>query len=154
VPALAHEADRLDARVGERRQAGIIGRAAPRAVRHAEGGEACAPERRRIGEEGVVGRVGAGPAALDVVDAETVERLRDRPLVLDAEIDALRLRAVAQRAVVKMDAPVVHGPVLPRRGAARQPPELWGTTHPAVADRRTIASSDALCQGLTDMLWR
>ena len=36
-------------------------------------------ELRRIGEEGVVGRIGAGPAALDVVDAEPVERRARSP---------------------------------------------------------------------------
>ena len=35
-------------------------------------------ELRRVGEERVVGRIGAGPAALDVVDAELVQLARDR----------------------------------------------------------------------------
>ena len=34
-------------------------------------------ERRRLGEERVVGRIGAGPAALDIVDAEQVQLARD-----------------------------------------------------------------------------
>ena len=61
-------------------------------------------KRRRVGEEGGVGRIGAGPAAFDIVDAERVERQRDRALVLDREVDALRLRAVAQRGVEQIDA--------------------------------------------------
>jgi hypothetical protein len=54
--------------------------------------------RRRIGEEGVVGRVGARPAALDIVDAQLVQFARNGHLVRHREIDALRLRSVAQRA--------------------------------------------------------
>ena len=42
-------------------------------------------QRGRLGEEGGVGRVGAGPAALDIVDAERVQRLRDLALVLARE---------------------------------------------------------------------
>ena len=40
------------------------------------------PELRRIGEERVVGRIGPGPAALDIVDAERVQLARDPQLVL------------------------------------------------------------------------
>ena len=68
--------------------------------------------RRRALEEGVVGRVGAGPAALDIVDAEPVELAGDRRLVGGPEIDALRLRPVAQRRVVEIDAVAGHRVVL------------------------------------------
>src|SRR5690606_16798060 len=54
-------------------------------------------------EEGRVGRVSARIAALDIVDAELVEHGRDRDLVLDGEVDAWRLLAVAQRRVEKKD---------------------------------------------------
>ena len=53
-------------------------------------------ERRRLAEELGVGDVGAGIAALDVVDAELVQHGGDAPLVLEREVDARRLRAVAQ----------------------------------------------------------
>ena len=48
-------------------------------------------------------RVRAGPAALDVVDAEGVEPLGDPQLVGDREGDAFALRAVAQGRVVDFD---------------------------------------------------
>ncbi len=51
-----------------------------------------------------VGRVRAGIAALDVVDAEVVEHRGDRELVVQREVDAVRLRAVAQRGVEEIDA--------------------------------------------------
>ena len=58
----------------------------------------------RIGEEAVVGRVGARPAALDVVDAQEVELARNRRLVGDGEIDALGLGAVSQGGVEEIEA--------------------------------------------------
>src|SRR5262249_42685643 len=66
---------------------------------HAEGRELRAADRRAVGEERGVRRVRAGPAALDIVDAECIQRQRDLTLVLDGEVDTLRLRAVAQRRV-------------------------------------------------------
>src|SRR5262249_37065423 len=56
-------------------------------------------------EELLVARIRAGPAALDVVDAELVQALRDAELVVEREADVLRLRAVAQRRVVELDLP-------------------------------------------------
>ena len=50
-----------------------------------------------------VGRVGAGIARLDIVDPERIELLGDQPFVLDREIDAVGLRAVAQRRVVERE---------------------------------------------------
>ena len=50
-------------------------------------------------EELGVGRIGAGIAALDIVDAEFVEHAGDELLVVQREIDAVGLRAVAQRGV-------------------------------------------------------
>ncbi|MGY4455127.1 hypothetical protein ACVWZR_009787 [Bradyrhizobium sp. i1.3.1] len=46
-------------------------------------------------EELGVGRIGAGIAALDIVDAEIVEHRRDDLLVGQGEIDAVGLRPVA-----------------------------------------------------------
>jgi len=59
--------------------------------------------RPRPGEELDVLGVGAGPAALDVVDAEVVELGGDAQLVLDRRRDALDLQAVAQGGVEDLD---------------------------------------------------
>ena len=63
---------------------------------------------RLFGEEFGVGRVGAGIAALDIVDAEFVQHLRDDLLVVQREIDAVGLRAVAQRGVEQIKAFAAH----------------------------------------------
>jgi hypothetical protein len=55
-------------------------------------------------EELRVGRVGARIAALDIVHAELVQHRGDGDLVLDREVDARRLLAVAQRGVEKVEA--------------------------------------------------
>ena len=65
-------------------------------------------ERFRLGEQPRIGRVRAGIAALDIVDAERVELLRDQPFVLDREVDAVGLRAVAERRIVERDAFAGH----------------------------------------------
>ena len=59
------------------------------------------------GEELDVLGVGAGPAALDELDAEVVELLGDAQLVVDGRRDTLDLEAVAQRGVEDLN-PVVH----------------------------------------------
>ena len=63
-----------------------------------------ASQLARLGEQLRVGRVGAGIAALDIVDAEVVEHARDGQLVVEREIDAVGLRAVAQRGVEEVEA--------------------------------------------------
>ena len=65
-----------------------------------------------------VGRVGARIAALDIVDAELVEQLRDRQLVMQREVDAVHLRAVAQRGVEQIEAFLAHA-ALPADQAAQ-----------------------------------
>ena len=62
-------------------------------------------------EELRVLRVGAGPAALDVVHAEVVELLGDAQLVLHRRRHALDLQAVAEGGVEHLDqaAFVCHG---------------------------------------------
>ena len=52
-----------------------------------------------VGEKFGIGRIGAGIAALDVIDAEFVEHLGDQLLVMQRKVDAVGLRAVAQRGV-------------------------------------------------------
>ena len=103
VPGLADHADVARLGLQDRRQPGVVGGAAPGAARHAEGHELGILELRRIGEEPVVGRVRARPAALDIVDAQPVELARDRGLVGHGEIDALRLGPVSQGGVEEVD---------------------------------------------------
>src|SRR4029077_5650871 len=55
-------------------------------------------------EEFGVLRIGAGIATLDITDAELVEKRSDLALVLEREIDACHLRAIAQRRVEEMQA--------------------------------------------------
>ncbi len=57
-----------------------------------------------VAEQFGVGRIGAGIAALDIVDAELVEHAGDRQLVGEREVDAVGLRAVAQRGVEQIEA--------------------------------------------------
>src|SRR3546814_10260574 len=103
VVRLADEADRLDLRAQRDREAGIVGGAAAAPARHAERRQLRPRQRRRVGEEAVVGRVGTRPAALDIVDAEPVQLQRDRRLVDEAEIHALGLVAVAPGRVEEPD---------------------------------------------------
>ena len=86
---------------------GIVGGAAAGAPRHAKGDELGVLEFRRIGEEAIVGRIGARPAALDVVDAQEIELAGDGGLVGHGEIHALGLGAVAQGGVEEIE-PVGH----------------------------------------------
>ena len=94
IPALADHADRRRARPQEGGEAGVVGRAAARAARHAEGDELGGLEGGRLGEEGVVGGIGPRPAALDIVDPQAVQGLGDGKLVPHPEIDALGLGAI------------------------------------------------------------
>ena len=64
---------------------------------------------RSFGEQFGVGRIGARIAALDIIDAEIVEHAGDRQLVGQREIDAIGLRAVAQRGVEQIETFVGHG---------------------------------------------
>jgi len=108
VPGLAHHADGADLGLEDGDQAGVVVGAAPRAPRHAENREPRPLERGRIAEKLVVGRIRPRPSTFDVVDPQAVELARDRLLVGDAEVDPLCLRAIAQRAVVKVDPLTAH----------------------------------------------
>ena len=55
-----------------------------------------------------IGRIGARIAAFDIVDADAVEHLRDRQLVGEREVDAIGLRAVAQRRIEQVEAFAGH----------------------------------------------
>ena len=65
-------------------------------------------ELRLLGKEFGVGRIGAGITALDVIDAEFVQHAGDQLLVMQREIDAVGLRAVAQRGVEQIEAFAAH----------------------------------------------
>ncbi len=99
VPGLAEDAGRIGLGRENRGQGRIVGRRTPGAPCHAEGDEPCLGKGRRIGEEGVVGVIGPRPAAFDIVDAQIVQGFGYGDLVGHREVDALRLRAVAQRRV-------------------------------------------------------
>ncbi len=107
IPGLGDEADGIGLGVEQRSEARIVGEADAGPLGHAEGSEG-----RVLGallpEEGVVGRVGAGIAALDIVDAEVVEQARHQHLVLERKVDAVGLRAVAQRRVEQVEAFLTH----------------------------------------------
>ena len=138
VVRLADEADDRGAGVHHRRQHVVVRRRPAGALGHAEGGEAGAAERRGGGEEGAVGGVGAGPAALDVVEAEGVEGLGDAELVLDGEVDALALLAVAEGGVEEGRGARGSSRVLERRHGRVRRSKLDRASHsrrPAVHDR-------------------
>ena len=103
VPALGDKHDRIGRAVEHAGEARIVGGGAAGAARHAEGGKA-GIGRALLVEEGGIERIGTRNAALHVIDAEPVEQCGDGALVLEREIDARRLRAVAQGRVEKMDA--------------------------------------------------
>ena len=67
------------------------------------------PSLRSLREQFGVGRIGAGIAALDIIDAELVEHAGDRDLVGEREVDAVHLRAVAQGGVEQIEAFLAHG---------------------------------------------
>ena len=98
VPGLGYKAD--DIRLGgkERGEARIVRRRAAGPARHAEGRD-FRTRRTLFRKEGRVDRIGARIAGFDIVDAELIEHARDRELVGEREVDAIGLRAIAQRGV-------------------------------------------------------
>ena len=85
--------------VKDRGKPGIVGSRAARPPRHAKRGDpahASAVSRQRNFD---IGRIGARIAGFDIVDAQLVEHAGNGQLVGKREIDAIRLRAVAQRRV-------------------------------------------------------
>jgi hypothetical protein len=92
---LGDETDRVGLGFQEPREPGIVRGRTARPPRHAERRELRMVQLRLGGEKFGVGRIGAGIAALDVIDAEFVEHPCNDPLVMQREIDAVGLRAVA-----------------------------------------------------------
>jgi hypothetical protein len=94
----------------------------PRHSKRREGGR----KLSILGKKLRVDRICAGIAALDIIDAEPVQQFRDHELVVEREIDAVGLCAVAQRRVEQVQAfagrHVLTGPDIRRR--ARSPMRL------------------------------
>ena len=78
----------------------ILGRAA-KAFGHPKGGHRGADGRRSV-EKLAIGRVGAGPTALDIVHPERIQRRRDLALFGGGELDPLGLLTIAQGGVEKV----------------------------------------------------
>src|SRR5437660_1188780 len=76
------------------------------AARHAEGGDLSVFERQLADLLKMLEVLGIGErvAALDVVEGKLIKAARDEQLVLQREVDALALTAVAQGGVVDLDA--------------------------------------------------
>ncbi len=108
---LADERDDRRARFEEQSDLLVVFHPGIRAARAAEGREPGVLELQLPGfaKELDVLFVRAGPAALDVVHPEGVEALGDAQLVGERKVDALTLRAVAQRGVVERDVGVGLG---------------------------------------------
>ena len=103
IPGFRHKADGIGFGFEQRREPRIVRRRAAGTARHAERGEACF-EPARLGEELRVGRICAGIAAFDVIDAELVQHAGYSEFIVERKIDAVRLRAVAQRGVEEIQA--------------------------------------------------
>src|SRR5580692_10290863 len=67
------------------------------------------PKGTLLGKQFGIDRIGARIAAFDIVDAELIKHARDRQLVRKREIDAVGLRAVAQRGVKEIKPLARHG---------------------------------------------
>ena len=103
IPTLGNEANGIGRGVEDGGKPGIVGGAAPCPLGHAEGGEGGTLQRRLVAKKSRVGGIGAGIAAFHVVDAQLVQQGRNQPLVLDGEIHARGLRAIAQRGVEEVE---------------------------------------------------
>src|SRR5438094_3412165 len=106
VPGLADDGNHRRLGAETEVEVTVVGGLHARPAGRAEGGHlrVLQPEALDGAEELLVARVRAGPAALDVMDAEVFEPLGDAQLVLEREGDVLGLRPVAQRRVVELDA--------------------------------------------------
>ena len=102
------KADRVGLGFQKARHAGIVRDGTSGTPRHAEGGEARMVELRLGREKLGIRRIGAGIAAFDIVDAEIIEHAGDDLLVGQREVDAIGLRAVAQRGVEEIEAFAAH----------------------------------------------
>ncbi len=120
IVGLADEADGGGMGVHHLRQHVVVGRRAPDPLGHAESGEGGAGLGAGL-EKVAVGGVRAGPATLDVVDAQIVQRLGDGDLLRHRKLHTLGLLAVAQGGVVDVEA-FSHWTGLSLEIRCRQPP--------------------------------
>lgn len=109
-PGFAHDGDHR--RLGIEKHADLLivldGHAL--AASEAEAGDASVLPlaARGLLEELQVLRIGTRPAALDVMNPELIEPLRDPQLVGEREIDALALGTIPERGVVDFDLLWLH----------------------------------------------
>ena len=103
-PGLADEAGALGWRIQDRRDNRIVRSRAARASGHAEGDEARALKTRIGGKKLGIGGVGAGPAALDIIDAQLIQRGGNPALIGNGKVHALCLRTIPQGGVEQEDA--------------------------------------------------
>src|SRR6266850_606734 len=115
VPRLAEDGDDGRARLDQRLQVAVLLRPDAGPPGGAERADLRALEHRVLHalEEPQVLGIGPGPAALDVVDTELVEAVRDAHLVLHREGHALALGAVAEGGVVDLDLTGHRGRIIP-----------------------------------------
>ena len=154
IPALGDEDDGVGGAVEQSGDARIVGGGAPRPLGHAEGGEMRLRRALRLEEFGVQ-RIGAGIAALDVVDAERVEQSRDLLLVVERKIDAGGLGAVAQGGVEQSDAFAAHwtcsfiGGELFRHGGVAQ--HFVAQKNHVALERRVVARGEEALRAIGDV---
>ena len=103
---LADDTDRPRARIQHGRQHIVIRGPASGPLGNAEGAEPCTGAQRG-GKELAIRRIGPRPAALDIIEAQLIERRRDAVLFGGGELHPLRLLSVAQVGVVEIE-PFFH----------------------------------------------
>ena len=108
VPSLGDQTDRIALRREHVLKAGVVGERPARPFGHGEGRELDRANIALLSKQLGVGRIGAWIARLDIIESERVELLGDQQLVLEREIDAGGLRAIAKRRVVKRESFAGH----------------------------------------------
>src|SRR5262245_38792856 len=103
VPSLGDQANGPSLGLQGGLQAGIVRCRATDTLGHAEGGEGGVAQARIGAEELRVRDIGAWISPLNVIDTQLIERPGDQPLVLEREVNARRLRAIAQRRIEEIE---------------------------------------------------
>src|ERR1700674_507347 len=91
-----------------------------------------------------VGRVCAGPAALDHRDAQLIEQLGDAQLVRHREVDAHALRAVTQRGVVDLERSHQRAPTVSNWRETSRSTALWMSPVPCAPPRSGVRKSSLM----------
>ena len=139
-------------RVEQRLHAGVVGRLHALAARHAERAQPAVPQRLGgdpLKELGVL-RVRERVAAFDEIEAELVEPPGDEQLVLQREVDAFALGAVAERGVVDLDLSHNVRTVLERRWTRMQRAGIGIDCHSSIP---CILRSSILQQKNPEAFW-